>query len=222
MREFSGRTVSIWHSTAHVPDFPPLRAAARAEVAIVGAGIAGLSAAYQLALRGVRAVVLDDGPIGGGDTGRTTAQLTCILDKGYAETERLRGADGARLAAESHMAAIDTIERAAAAEAIDCDFARMDGYLFLAPGDEVATLREEAEAARRAGLDVELLPGGVALGASRARGTSTPSSTSPASPAPWSAWAAPSTAAPTWPGLWAASPAPSRPTAASPSPPTGC
>lgn len=168
MQEFSGRTVSIWHDSADVPAYAPLAASASTGVAIVGAGIAGLSAAYQLAKRGLRVMVLDDGPIGGGDTGRTTAQITCILDKGYAETERLRGEEGARLAAQSHMAAIDTIEQIVAAEAIDCGFARMDGLLFLAPGDGAGTLRDEAAAARRAGLDVELAGsasvGGAPLG----------------------------------------------------------
>jgi glycine/D-amino acid oxidase-like deaminating enzyme/nitrite reductase/ring-hydroxylating ferredoxin subunit len=63
------------------------------------------------------------------------------------------------------MAAIDTIEAVAREEGIDCDFARMDGYLFLAPGDEVSTLREELDAARQAGLiGVELLADGLAGG----------------------------------------------------------
>jgi glycine/D-amino acid oxidase-like deaminating enzyme/nitrite reductase/ring-hydroxylating ferredoxin subunit len=168
MENTGGRSVSIWHAELGAPSYPPLDRPIRADVAVVGAGIAGLSTAYQLAKRGLKVAVLDDGPVGGGDTGRTTAQLTAILDKGYAETEQLRGRDGARLAAESHMAAITTIEQAAAAEGIACDFARMDGYLFLAPGDRPDTLKEEEQAARRAGLEVELLagvaPGGANLG----------------------------------------------------------
>lgn len=164
MQHGDGRSVSIWHAEVGVPSYPPLDRPIRTGVVVVGAGIAGLSTAYQLAKRGYQVAVLDDGPIGGGDTGRTTAQVTAILDKGYAETEQLRGAEGASLAAESHMAASDTIERTAAAEGIDCDFARMDGYLFLAPGDRLDTLQEEEQAARRAGLQVELVAGGVAPG----------------------------------------------------------
>ncbi|NTW97041.1 MAG: FAD-dependent oxidoreductase [Oscillochloris sp.] len=50
-------------------------------------------------------------------------------------------------------------------EAISCDFARMDGYFFLAPDDELCTLTEERDAAQRAGLrDVALLSSGVTLG----------------------------------------------------------
>ncbi|MBP1464344.1 FAD-binding oxidoreductase [Candidatus Chloroploca sp. M-50] len=105
------QTTSIWHDGFNLPTYSPLTTDLRIAVAVVGAGIAGLSTAYQLAKRGIQVAVFDDGPIGGGDTGNTTAQLTGMLDKGYAETEYLRGTDGTRLTAESHLAAIDMIER---------------------------------------------------------------------------------------------------------------
>jgi glycine/D-amino acid oxidase-like deaminating enzyme/nitrite reductase/ring-hydroxylating ferredoxin subunit len=158
-------TDSVWSEDADLPTYPPLTTDLRVAVAVVGAGIAGLSTAYQLAKRGFQVAVIDDGPIGGGDTGSTTAQLTCIVDKGYAETAKLRGEGGARLTAASHMAAIDTIEQIARDEQIGCDFARMDGYLFLAEGDELQTLADERAAAQQAGLyDVELLSAGATLG----------------------------------------------------------
>lgn len=161
----SGQTTSIWMGAGATPAYAPLAGDLTTGVAIVGAGLAGITTAYMLAKRGLKVAVFDDGPVGGGDTGRTTAQITCILDKGYAETERLRGAEGARLAAESHMAAIDMIEQIAADEGIACDFARMDGFLFLAPGDDRSTLIEELEAAWRAGIDdVDMPPDGLILG----------------------------------------------------------
>ena len=154
----SGRTTSIWMATADVPDFPPLAADTDADVCIVGAGIAGLTVAYTLARAGSRVVVLDDGPIGGGETGRTTAHLSDALDDRFYEIERVHGELGARMGAESHAAAIDRIEEIVRLERIDCDFARLDGYLFLAPDDERPELERELEAAHRASLsDVELL-----------------------------------------------------------------
>jgi glycine/D-amino acid oxidase-like deaminating enzyme len=143
---------SLWQQTAALPQYPPLRTAVQTSVAIVGAGIAGLTTAYQLAQAGVAVVVVDDGPVGGGETGRTTAHLTCMLDKGYAEIQRLRGMDGAQAAAASHRAAIAAIERIVAAEAIDCDFRHADGYLFLGPDDTLETLQRELVAAHHAGL----------------------------------------------------------------------
>src|SRR5690349_23650107 len=116
----SGHTTSIWMATADVPDFPPLAADADADVCVVGAGIAGLTVAYTLARAGRRVVVLDDGPIGGGETGRTTAHLSDAFDDRYYEVERVHGELGARLTAESHAAAIDRIEEIVRRERIDC------------------------------------------------------------------------------------------------------
>ena len=88
----------------------------------------------------------------------TTAHLANALDDRYLEVERLHGADGARLTAESHTAAIERIERNVADEGIDCDFVRLDGFLFPVPGEDPDLLRQEHDAARRAGLDVEIVP----------------------------------------------------------------
>jgi glycine/D-amino acid oxidase-like deaminating enzyme/nitrite reductase/ring-hydroxylating ferredoxin subunit len=96
--------------------------------------------------------VLDDGPLAGGETCRTTAHLVNALDDRYYELERLHGERGARLAAESHSAAIDAIERIVGEERIDCDFERLDGYLFCPPGESTDQLDRELEAADRAGL----------------------------------------------------------------------
>ncbi len=158
MDQRSQERQSLWQVTATVPSYPPLTASVQTSVAIVGAGISGLTTAYYLAKAGIAVVVVDDGPVGGGETGRTTAQLTCILDKGYAETRRLRGDAGAQAAAASHRAAIDAIEQIIATEKIECDFMRIDGYLFLAADDDISTLKTEYEAAYEAGLtDVRLV-----------------------------------------------------------------
>jgi len=132
---------------------PPLDRDVTADVCVVGAGIAGLSTAYELALDGKSVVVLDDGRIGGGQTARTTAHLASALDDRFSRLEKLHGVDGSRLAAESHAAAIDRIERHVGAEQIECGFERLDGYLFLGPSDAPAFLDAELEAARRARVE---------------------------------------------------------------------
>jgi glycine/D-amino acid oxidase-like deaminating enzyme/nitrite reductase/ring-hydroxylating ferredoxin subunit len=152
MRDDSGETVSPWWATGGTPPFPPLAADARADVCVVGAGIAGLSSAYMLAREGCAVVVIDDGPVGGGETGRTTAHLSNAFDDRYYNLEARFGQEGARLAAESHTAAIDLIERTVEREVIDCDFERLDGYLFAPPDESAGVLEREMEAARRAGL----------------------------------------------------------------------
>lgn len=125
---------------------------------VVGAGIAGMTTAYLLARAGRAVVVIDDGPVGGGETGRTTAHLSNALDDGYRQIERLHGPYGSQIAAESHTAAISRIESIASQEDIDCDFERVDGFLFLGGDSKPDELERELDAAHRAGLhEVELV-----------------------------------------------------------------
>lgn len=152
MRSDSGSTTSIWMATTDVPGLSRVSQDLRTSVCIIGAGIAGLSTAYMLARAGRAVVVIDDGPVGGGETGRTTAHLTAALDDRYYEIEKLHGAEGSRLAAESHTAAIDRIEAIASQEDIDCDFERVDGYLFLGGDSKRDELERELDATHRAGL----------------------------------------------------------------------
>src|SRR5213082_1429693 len=110
MKDDSGETTSPWWAMDETPPFSPLDRHTQADVCVVGAGIAGMTTAYLLAREGRSVVVLDDGPIAGGQTQRTTAHLSNAIDDRYFEIERLHGPQGARLAAESHTAAIDRIE----------------------------------------------------------------------------------------------------------------
>src|SRR5437763_11314971 len=143
---------SLWMATATVPQQTALTKDTHADVCVVGAGIAGMTTAYLLVRQGKSVAVLDDGPIAGGQTQRTTAHLSNALDDRYFEIERLHGPEGARLAADSHTAAIARIEAVVREEHIDCDFERLDGYLFLAPGESPKLLDRELAAAHRAGL----------------------------------------------------------------------
>ncbi|MHB8894128.1 MAG: FAD-dependent oxidoreductase [Candidatus Geothermincolia bacterium] len=152
MKSNSGQTVSVWMATAEVPEHSALTANTHADVCIVGAGIAGMTIAYLLGREGRSVVVLDDGRIGGGMTERTTAHLANAIDVGYLAIEHLHGGKGAMLAARSHTAAIDRIEAIVTEEGIDCDFERLDGYLFVPRGGAQEALEREVEAVHRAGL----------------------------------------------------------------------
>jgi glycine/D-amino acid oxidase-like deaminating enzyme/nitrite reductase/ring-hydroxylating ferredoxin subunit len=156
MKEGSSVTPSVWIGSVQLPLRASLTSDVTADVCIVGAGISGLTTAYLLSEEGQAVVVLDDGPIAGGETSHTTAHLVNALDDRYFELARLHGEKGARLAAESHSAAIDLIETIIAKENIECEFERLDGYLFVPPGESTEVLEKELAAAHRAGLkDVE-------------------------------------------------------------------
>jgi glycine/D-amino acid oxidase-like deaminating enzyme/nitrite reductase/ring-hydroxylating ferredoxin subunit len=150
--EQAGANSSFWERTAPKFSTAPLQKDLTADVCVIGAGIAGVATAYLAARDNQSVVLIDDGPVGGGMTGRTTAHLVNALDDRYIDIEKFLGEECARLTAESHSAAIDCAERIAREHNIDCDFERVDGYLFLPPGGSVKELMEELEAIHRAGL----------------------------------------------------------------------
>lgn len=146
----------VWLQDAELPEYPSLTRDTVADVCIVGGGIAGLTTAYMLLRENRSVVLIDDGPIGGGMSCMTTAHLVTALDDRYYELERLHGLRGARMAAGSHSAAIDLIEMIVQHEGIECGFERLDGYLFLQPGDKEDVIDRELIATHRALLvDVE-------------------------------------------------------------------
>lgn len=153
----SGNSLSIWTESTEPIRYEQLLENIKTDVVIVGGGIAGVSIAYNLLLSGKKVVIVEDGFIGSGETGRTTAHLVTALDDRYYIIEQQHGKDGAKLAAESHAKAIDFIEETIKKENIDCDFERLNGYLFLHPTDKKDSIDKEFEAAKRAGLKVEKL-----------------------------------------------------------------
>ncbi len=153
----SGLTESVWYDEVPQPmKFDKLKrnisSSELIDVAIVGGGIAGLSTAYLLSKSGKKVVLFEDGYICSGETGRTTAHITYALDDRYYNLEQLHGDEGARLAAESNTAAINMIESIVNEERIDCDFEKLDGFLFLDSTDKKESLDKELEATHRAGI----------------------------------------------------------------------
>jgi glycine/D-amino acid oxidase-like deaminating enzyme len=109
----SGESIPVWQAEETYPSYSALSEGAHANICVVGAGIAGLTTAYQLQKQGHSVIVLDAWTLGAGESGRTTAHLTAVLDDRYFSLESLFGQDNARLAAASHGAAVAHIERAA-------------------------------------------------------------------------------------------------------------
>ena len=153
----SGENISYWIDSVTPLEFETLNQNIDTDVLIVGGGIAGLSTAYCLAKAGRKIILVEDGFIGSGETGRTTAHLTCALDDRYFQIEDVYGEEVSRLAAASHSKAIDWIEDTVNSLGIDCNFRRVNGYLFPDPSDKMENLQKEFEATKRAGLHTEWL-----------------------------------------------------------------
>jgi glycine/D-amino acid oxidase-like deaminating enzyme/nitrite reductase/ring-hydroxylating ferredoxin subunit len=153
----SGSNHSFWIDSVNPLKFDQLKFDMTAHTIVIGGGIAGLSIAYCLAKAGTSVIVLEDGFLGSGETGRTTAHLVNALDDRYSVIENRLGREHSILAAESHTEAIRFIEEVVQTENINCDFQRVPGYLFLHSSDNVLTLEDELLATHRAGLKTEML-----------------------------------------------------------------
>ena len=152
----SGASTSLWHAGATLPTYPPLAGDARADVCVIGAGIGGLTTAYLLAAKGRQVILIDMDGVGAGETGRTTAHFF-PPDEWYAHLEEAFGAPHAALVADSFASALALVEATIAREHIDCQFQRLDGYLYSLPGNTVRDFDREHAAAVRAGVVAERL-----------------------------------------------------------------
>lgn len=155
----SGDHLSYWTASGNKPlAFTKLDRNISTDILVIGGGISGLTTAYCLIKEGRQVVLVEDGHLGSGESGRTTAHITSALDDRYFELENTFDEPTARLAASSHMAAIEWIATIIEQEKIECHFRRVSGYLFSHPSDNEQNLQKEYEATKRAGLDTEMLP----------------------------------------------------------------
>ncbi|HEX8517455.1 MAG TPA: FAD-dependent oxidoreductase [Bacteroidia bacterium] len=154
----AGKHLTCWFEPGVFTNlYPELNSDEATDVVIVGGGIAGLTTAYCLSKSGKKVIVVEDGFIGSGETGRTTAQFVTALDDRYYNMEEIFGKDQTKLIAESHAAAIDLVERIVKEENIDCGFRILEGYLFLHNSDDPGNLVKEYDALKRCGFEVDML-----------------------------------------------------------------
>ena len=141
--------------------YPKLDRNLTVDVAIVGAGLTGLTAGYLLKRAGRTVAVLDRGRAGGVDTSRTTAHVTCVTDDDLSELVKHFGRDHAQAAWDAGLAAIAEIDTIITSEGIDCQWAWVPGYKFAAltanAEEEAPRLQQEAALAAELGFDARFL-----------------------------------------------------------------
>jgi glycine/D-amino acid oxidase-like deaminating enzyme/nitrite reductase/ring-hydroxylating ferredoxin subunit len=121
---------------------------------IVGAGITGLTAALLLQTAGKQTVIAEAHSLGFGTTGGTSAHINTFADTTYAEAERAFGADGAQGFADAINEGFDLIKTNIDTYHIDCDYATKTGYLYAENEDEVKTLIDIYEGAKKVNIAV--------------------------------------------------------------------
>ncbi len=148
---------SIWIATTSETAYEPLADGVEVDVAVVGGGIAGITAAHLLKRAGKSVAIVDAKRILHGATGYTTAKVTAAHNIAYAAVAKKFGDDGARLYAAANQGALERIARLVEEMQIDCEFERKPNYVYCESPDERNQVEQEVDAARKAGLAAKLV-----------------------------------------------------------------
>jgi glycine/D-amino acid oxidase-like deaminating enzyme/nitrite reductase/ring-hydroxylating ferredoxin subunit len=146
------RHISYWIDSTLPSSYPPLSQDVAVDVAVVGAGLAGVVIARLLKDAGKTVALIEADRIGAGVSGHTTAKVSALHQLIYAELIDRHGEDKAKLYGESNLAAIDRLAELIATHSIDCDFERRANYTFATDEAGLSKIKDEVDATRRLGL----------------------------------------------------------------------
>ncbi|KAF2853252.1 FAD dependent oxidoreductase-like protein [Plenodomus tracheiphilus IPT5] len=164
----SGETDPVWiHHLPYksLPRFSKLDSDLETDVCIVGAGISGVSVAYELIARGLNVVLIEGREVLSGETGRTSGHLANDLDDGYPAIASKHGDKGAKAAAESHTWALNRVGEISKQLGIECEYRHLPGYDFSQypksskdHESDMQTVVEEGMKAKELGIATEYKP----------------------------------------------------------------
>ena len=151
----SDQSLSLWIDTTPSTNYPSLHGDLEADVAIVGAGITGITAAYLLANAGQSVVLVDKGRIAMSETGHTTAHIIEATDADYRDLIKVHGEENALLNTEAIRESIAVIRSMVGGLGIDCGFKALDGYLYTEIEKDREYLQRQQEFLRQANIATE-------------------------------------------------------------------
>ncbi len=155
--EFEKPPEPYWIASTKPTRYHALEKDIKVDVAIVGGGIVGVTAAYLLKCENLTVAILEGDRIVQGATGHTTAKITSQHDLVYSKLIKHLGMDRARQYAEANQSAIDFIENLITEKKIDCDFSRQPAYLYTLSDQYVQQIQSEVDAAISLGIKAEYL-----------------------------------------------------------------
>lgn len=153
-------TRTAWNDV-ELPSFAALDADLSVDVAVVGAGLTGITTAYLMAREGIRVALIDRAELAAADTSRTTAHLTYVTDERMHRLAAKFGQQAAGAFWHGGAHAIDTIERVCEETQTDASFVRVPGFLHAPVGGHAGKapdlLRKDALLAAECGFDAQFV-----------------------------------------------------------------
>jgi glycine/D-amino acid oxidase-like deaminating enzyme/nitrite reductase/ring-hydroxylating ferredoxin subunit len=159
MTLFARDDESYWMSTTGTTTYPRLTTEVEVDVAVVGAGIAGVCTAFQLARSGRSVALIEADRVVAGTTGYTTAKVTVQHALVYDRLRSSLGAAASELYARSQLDALAHVAALVDELGIDCDLERLPAYTYVTDEGRVPQIRAEVTAAVEAGLPATLVTG---------------------------------------------------------------
>jgi glycine/D-amino acid oxidase-like deaminating enzyme/nitrite reductase/ring-hydroxylating ferredoxin subunit len=149
---------SLWIETAPATrPFPSLEDGAETDVAVLGAGVTGLTTALLLKEAGLRVAVVEAERVAMGATAHSTVKVTAGHGLLYSELVRRFDVETARVYAEANVAGLAEIVSMAERLGIDCDLERRPNHVWAESAVELESLRAESLVERELGLPTTLL-----------------------------------------------------------------
>lgn len=148
---------SLWVEKISADAYPPLNTDLSVEVAVIGGGISGLTAALLLQQKGFRIALLEANRIGAGTTGYSTAKVTVLHSLIYGELKQHYDAFTSHVYAQTNKAGMEKVSELIDTYTIDCDLIHASAYTYTLDEAKIQKLEDEVIAAREAGLNMEFV-----------------------------------------------------------------
>ncbi len=150
--------ISLWKDISEQSSpYPQLEESIEVDVAIIGGGITGLTAAIQLTNAGKKVAILEAGRVGENTTGYSTGNLYVLVQPYYQNIQKKFSLETAEAVAHSRQFAIDYIEKMTHNNNIDCHFTRRPSYLFSDDEKRISLLENEVALLKKIGMTIDFI-----------------------------------------------------------------